>query len=227
VDAYLVLSESAKAIFLRGGLSPRALIVKPNFVDPDPGVGPHDGGYAVFAGRLSPEKGIEFLLELWQCLGRDVPLRIYGDGPLVGLVRKAASEIAGVTYGGVVSQSELAEAMGSAKVLVIPSLATGDVPTTLLLGLAVGLPVVVARSDSLREVVPEGTFGHTAPVGDRDAWQDAVKGVLSDQRWRCLSNGARNEYLNRYSRDVAYGGLMAAYDQARGAVAARAAGRLK
>jgi glycosyltransferase involved in cell wall biosynthesis len=216
VDAFLLLSEHARAVFVRAGLPPAALIVKPNFVDPDPGMGSHDGTSAVFAGRLSSEKGVTFLLELWQSMGHDIPLRIYGDGPLRGAVEAAAARNGTVTYGGVVSQEDLRRALGSARVLLVPSVADGDVPTVMLQALAVGLPVVAGRTGALREAVRDGVFGMTVPVGDIDAWRGAIMQVLSSAAWRNLSRGAREEYMSRYSGEVAYPGLMTAYESVLG-----------
>ena len=48
---------------------------------PDTGVGEGDGNYALFVGRLSPEKGIKTLLRAWYNL-KDITLKIVGDGPL-------------------------------------------------------------------------------------------------------------------------------------------------
>ena len=58
VDVYIALSEFARQKFIEGGLPQERIFVKPNFVSPDPGAGDGRGDYALFAGRLSEEKGI-------------------------------------------------------------------------------------------------------------------------------------------------------------------------
>ena len=65
VDVYIASSEFARDKFIEGGLPAERIVVKPNFVHPDPGLGRGDGGYALFIGRLSPEKGIGTLLATW------------------------------------------------------------------------------------------------------------------------------------------------------------------
>src|SRR5262249_37589860 len=62
VSRYFTLTEFARRKFIAGGLPGDRITVKPNFVHPDPGMGTGRGGYVVFAGRLSPEKGVETLL---------------------------------------------------------------------------------------------------------------------------------------------------------------------
>ena len=63
VDLYFALSKFSREKFIEGGLPAEKIAVKPNFVHPDPGPGAGAGNYAVFVGRLSPEKGIVTLID--------------------------------------------------------------------------------------------------------------------------------------------------------------------
>ena len=87
---YIAPSEFARRKFILGGLPPEKIVVKPNFVAPDPGPGEGRGGYALFVGRLSRGKGLETLLAAWPRLHRPFPLKIIGDGDLADLARDAA-----------------------------------------------------------------------------------------------------------------------------------------
>ena len=80
VDIYISLTEFARQKFIAGGIPADKIVVKPNFVNPDPGVGEGSGGYALFVGRLSVEKGLDTLLAAWEHLGGKMPLKIVGDG---------------------------------------------------------------------------------------------------------------------------------------------------
>src|SRR4051794_390750 len=59
VDVYIALCEFSRQKFIEGGLPADKIAVKSNFVSPDPAPGGGTGEYAVFVGRLSPEKGVE------------------------------------------------------------------------------------------------------------------------------------------------------------------------
>ena len=74
---------------MQGGLPADKIVVKPNYVLSDPRKGAGRGGYALFVGNLSPEKGIDVMLTAWQHLRNRMPLRIVGDGPLASRVRAA------------------------------------------------------------------------------------------------------------------------------------------
>src|SRR5262249_24630472 len=58
VDVYIVFSEFYRRIFVQGGFPAARIDVKPHFVAPDPGQATRSRGYALFVGRLSPEKGV-------------------------------------------------------------------------------------------------------------------------------------------------------------------------
>jgi glycosyltransferase involved in cell wall biosynthesis len=90
VDLYIALSEFARRKFIEGGVPESRIVVKPNFVSPDPGVGEGRGGYALFVGRLSAEKGISVLASAWRELP-DIPLVVAGDGPLAGVFEAEAT----------------------------------------------------------------------------------------------------------------------------------------
>jgi glycosyltransferase involved in cell wall biosynthesis len=86
VDVYITLTEFARKKFVQGGLPEEKIVVKPNFVHPDPGDGEHKGNFALFVGRLSAEKGILTMLSAWR-LFKSVPLKVVGDGPLMAEVK--------------------------------------------------------------------------------------------------------------------------------------------
>lgn len=58
VDLYVALSNFARDKFIAGGLPAAKIVVKPNFVHPDPGAERDVSDYALFVGRLAPEKGL-------------------------------------------------------------------------------------------------------------------------------------------------------------------------
>src|SRR5206468_4074251 len=81
VDAYISTTDFARDIHIRSGLPQTRVFVKPNFVDPPPRELRKPRGYALYVGRLTPEKGIDTLLDAWQKVGGSTRLIFAGDGP--------------------------------------------------------------------------------------------------------------------------------------------------
>lgn len=156
VDAYVALTEFARKKFIEGGLPAEKIAVKPIFVCPDPRSGEGRGGYALFVGRLSPEKGIATLLAAWKRLGGRVPLKIVGDGPLADEVVKAANGSSGVEWLGYRPVAEVHALMKEACSLVFPSEWYETFSRVVAEAFATGTPVIAANIGAVAELVEHG-----------------------------------------------------------------------
>ena len=99
---YIALSQFSRNEFLEAGLPAEKVSVKPNFVYPDPGMRADSGDYALFVGRLSPEKRVSTVLDAWTRLASPIPLIIVGGGPeCIGLQEEAARRgLTGIRFQG-------------------------------------------------------------------------------------------------------------------------------
>ncbi len=170
VDAYIALTQSARDKFLAAGFDPQQLHVKPNFLDPDPGEGPGDGGYALFVGRLAEEKGIRPLLEAWKHIGNELPLKICGDGPLADAVREAAANQPAIHWLGRQPLAEVIDLMRRAAMLVFPSLWYEPFGRTIIESFACGTPVAASDLGSMKELIQPRRTGAVR------AWQRTSHG---------------------------------------------------
>ncbi|GJG87400.1 glycosyl transferase [Gemmatimonadetes bacterium T265] len=218
VDLYIALSEFARGKFLTHGLPADRVLVKPNFVAADPGAGRHDGRFALYAGRLTTEKGVETLLAAWARLGPGYALRVAGDGPLAA--RAAAT--AGVEWLGQQSKAEVIAAMQAATVLVFPSEWYEPFGLTLVEALATGLPVIASARGAAPEIIEDGVSGRIVPPGDPDALAAAVAWAFENPgALATMGAHARGAYAARYGAARGYEDLMAVYRVATARAAAQ------
>jgi glycosyltransferase involved in cell wall biosynthesis len=209
VDTYVALSEFSRRKFVEGGLPQDRIVVKPNFVSPDPSFGEGRGGYALFVGRLSEEKGVGTLAAAWPALV-EIPLQVVGDGPL-----RDTEWPTGVTWIGAQSRDRVFALMQNARVLVAPSTCYENAPLTIVEAFACGLPVIASNLGSIPEFVTHGKTGLLFKPGDA---QDLVRQV----RWafdhpeelRAMRANARREYEEKYTAERNYKMLMAIYEMA-------------
>jgi glycosyltransferase involved in cell wall biosynthesis len=183
VDVYVALTEFAQDKFIEGGLPAEKIVVKPNFVADDPGPGGGSDGYALFVGRLSPEKGIETMLAAWDRLRMGVPLKIVGDGPLRDLVIRAAARQPSVEWLGYKTVAEVHALMKRAGVLVFPSEWYETFGRVAVEAFAAGTPVIAANIGAVGELVEHG---------DAEDWRvpsdSPLESLLGDEQLR--SRGA-------------------------------------
>ncbi|MEU4378530.1 glycosyltransferase family 4 protein [Micromonospora echinofusca] len=143
VDRFVALT-SAVADHLRDyGIPAERIVVKPNGI-PDPGAPAPLGDGFLYMARLSPEKGLDLLLDAWRrhpdgALG---PLRIAGDGELRPLAEAAAAERADVTYLGPLDRAGVRAAIEASAVIVAASTWHDVLPTVIIEAFAAGRPVL-------------------------------------------------------------------------------------
>jgi glycosyltransferase involved in cell wall biosynthesis len=151
--------------------------------------GSRDAAYAITVGRLSPEKGLDRLLELWRDLP-DLPLHVVGTGTpeVVRELRELAPS--GVVFRGHLTTTELADAYRGAAVAVFAPYGEefGMAP---LEAMASGVPVVAWREGGLVETVVEGETGYL--VDDAVTLRQRVRLLLHDpERRRSFGEAARH-----------------------------------
>jgi glycosyltransferase involved in cell wall biosynthesis len=215
VDLYLAPTEFARGKFIAGGLPADNLMVKPNFVDPDPGVATGDGGYAIYVARLSHEKGLETLLAAWERLGGAVPLKIIGDGPLAPQVTAAQQHTPNIDWLGRRPLAEVYDAIGRAMLLVFPSRCYETFGRVAVEAYAKGTPVIASRHGAAGDIVRDGVTGTLFEPGNAEALAEGVRRMLGDRL--TLSNmrsAARREYEAKYTGAANHKQLMTAYRRA-------------
>lgn len=138
---------------------------------------PADPPYALYVGRISPEKGVDRLLDLWRELP-DLPLHIVGAAPPE--LRRVWHRH-GVVFRGALYGAELAEAYRGATVAVFAPHGEefGLAPIE---AMASGVPVVAWRDGGLQETVVDDQTGYL--VGDAVTFRQRVRLLLRDARLR-------------------------------------------
>ena len=215
VDMYIALTEFARQKFIEGGLPADKIAVKPNFVHPDPGPGEGRGGFALFVGRLSPEKGLDTLLAAWEQLQGRAPLKIVGDGPLASEVAAAVQRLEGVEWLGRKPREEVLDLMKQASFLVMPSKVYENFPMTIAEVFATGLPVVASNLGAMATLIDNERTGLHFQPGNPEDLAAKIEWLLSHpEALARMRKEARAEYEAKYTAERNYQMLMGIYQRA-------------
>jgi glycosyltransferase involved in cell wall biosynthesis len=216
VDAYVAVSEFARDKYIAGGLPPDKIVVRPNFLDPSPTPGLGGGGYSLFVGRLSPEKGIANLLEAWSTAKKPLPLKIVGDGPLRELVATTARANPGIEYVGGKSPKEVLDLMRAAEFLIFPSTWPETMGRVVMEALAVGTPVLASRMGPLISMIVPGKTGRHFLPGDVASLRDELEWCACNlDALRRIRPEARKAFEAKYTGPGNAELLLAIYHKAR------------
>jgi glycosyltransferase involved in cell wall biosynthesis len=221
VARYIAVSEFARDIYITGGLPAEKIVVKPNFIHPSPVPGGGGGGYALYVGRLTTEKGVTTMLEAWKSAHDPIPLKIVGEGPLAELVIAAARESHGIQYLGAKPLLEVLDLMRSAEFLVFPSEWYETMGRTIMEAFAVGTPVVAAKIGPPATMVVAGETGfHFTPgsVAELREWMELSSLRLA--QLRAMRSKARRAFEASYTGTANVELLLAIYSKAQEAAGA-------
>jgi glycosyltransferase involved in cell wall biosynthesis len=215
IDAYIAMTPFAREKFLLAGFVPERVHVKPNFLDPDPGPGSGDGGFALFVGRLTQEKGIDPLLAAWRIIGESLPLKICGIGPLADTVANAVESNKSIQWLGQRPLQEVIELMGRATLLVFPSLWYEGFPRTIVESLARGTPVVASELGSMKELIVPEVSGALFTPDDAQMMAKQILRLAGDgPGLASMRAAARVQYLDHYTAERNYLTILEIYRQA-------------
>lgn len=212
VDRYIALSEFSRGRFIKGGLPEDRISVKPNFMRNDPGQGAGDGGYALYVGRLSEEKGIDVLLGTWVRSPGLPPIKVVGDGPLSKHVQSCVGD--SIEWVGRQPSDVVLAMMKQAAFLVLPSLCYENFPMTVVEAYACGTPVLASRIGSMAEIVHDGITGlHFDPGSSEDLAENARWLWTHPLERAVMRQAARREFEQKYTAEVNYRQLMSIYER--------------
>jgi glycosyltransferase involved in cell wall biosynthesis len=215
VDAYITLSEFTRRKFIDGGLPESKLFVRPNFLVEDPGIGENEREYALFIGRLSPEKGIMTMLDAWKN-HPNIPLKIIGEGPERPQIEEKIRryQLNQVELLGYVPLIEVFEALKKALFLVMPSVWYETFGRVIIEAYATGTPVIASRLGALKEIIIEKKTGLLFTPGDALDLSKQVQ-YANDHPLELRSWGrqARSQYEQKYTADSAYERLISIYEE--------------
>ena len=207
LDHIITLTKFAKNKFIESGFSPNNMVVKPNFISDPQKENNTRGQFALFIGRLSQEKGIEFLLESWKEI--DFPLKIVGDGPMMGNVKLQGNN---VEFLGKIPNKSVKTLLQKAQFLVFPSQWYEGFPMVLVEAMACGTPVLVTNIGSMQEIITDELNGLHFELGNQKQFIEKVHQLMKDESLcQFLGDNGRRAYLEKYTPDVNYQQLISIY----------------
>ncbi|HEY0774256.1 MAG TPA: glycosyltransferase family 1 protein, partial [Nocardioidaceae bacterium] len=204
-----VSKSSARDIAADFGVSPDKIEVIPLGVEPevfqhyqDPRV---PGRIVAMASADTPMKGVATLLEAFAKLRteRDIELLLITRPKPGGRTEQLIDRLAikdSVRFVSGLSDTELAEVVGSAEVACVPSLYEGfSLPT--VEAMACGTPLVVSRAGAIPEVVGEdGVCADLVTPGDVGELAAALEALLDDpERRHRMGAAGRQRALEKFS----------------------------
>ena len=224
-DAFICPSEFMASKMKKDGFNPEKLHVVCNHIDPEKLESMHNAqctmhneereseltskqakrqtgeavnqrsDYFVYVGRLSPEKGVETLLDVASKL--PYTLKLAGDGPMLDQLKQQYSENHNIEFCGRLDARQVAELLCKARFSVMPSECYDNNPLGVIESLCAGTPVVGARIGGIPELLDKDN-GIAFTSGDRSELAGAIKTAFN-RKWD--NNAIKVMAINDFSAE--------------------------
>jgi glycosyltransferase involved in cell wall biosynthesis len=215
VDRYIASTEFFARKFVAAGIPADRIFIKPHFVARSRQKLSRLRDYALFVGRLSPEKGVQTLLDAWRH-APPIPLKIRGDGPLLPLVKERAGGDSRIEWIPRLADDALTRLFQQARFLVWPS--EGLYETFGLVAIeafACGVPVIASKTGVMEELVRDGVTGlHFKPGNAINLAAEVEWAWDHPEEMEAMGRAARAEYESKYTPERNYQMLMDIYHSA-------------
>jgi glycosyltransferase involved in cell wall biosynthesis len=181
------------------------------------------GRDVLFVGRLSPEKGVQILIEAWKKMEiRDRSLWIVGEGPLRGHLQELARTCPNIRFAGMLRGEQLSERWLNAALLVVPSIWEEPFGRVLTESWAHSVPVVAARIGALTELIELTAAGWLFAAGSSTSLANLLQGLLSDESAISTVAAKCHEAVSKFSEEDWLDRIDVILERAKGSIGALA-----
>lgn len=218
ISVFITFTEFGKRKFSQLGIPSDKIFIKPHFLPNGYNKLNHNNDEKVkhflFLSRLGDEKGIEFLIDVWQRL-TDIPLVIAGSGPLEVNIRKQTESMTNVKYIGFIPHDDIFKELKKAYAVIMPSLGYETFGMTIMEAYSVGVPVVATNLGAMADLVIHGKTGLLFERMNREDLKNKVEWLWDHEKERnSMGESARKEFEEKYTPEKNYKMLMNIYEKA-------------
>lgn len=211
ISLYISPSLFLKDKFLQFGFKENQITVLPNPILETLGLTETKGDCVAYVGRLSVEKGLEYLLASAKQLPQ-IKFKIIGTGPSEDNLKDIAKNLSNVEFSGYQSGETLQNLLQGAKLLVLPSVWYENYPLGVLEAKAKGKIILASKIGGLVEMLPEEllfTAADSQSLTEKiQEWYGAPEEKIQIISQKLVADVAEKNDPKKY-----YQGLLAIYEK--------------
>ncbi len=217
VRAYVVPTPFAAHLFHKAGIPSKLIHTMPYPVAlphrPNSALRAPTEEFILYAGRLSPEKGVNILIEAAAQLPH-IPVMIAGAGPAERTLRTEAivRNACNITFVGFQERGALMHLMNRARLVVVPSIWYDVSPFAVLEAQALGKAVIGSRIGGIVDLIKDGHTGFLVPPGNAHALAAKINALVAHPRaLEAIGEHARASIAAHHDGAKHYAALMALF----------------
>ena len=211
VACFICPSRFLRDRLVESGIGLEQTEVIPQMIDFEQYTPVYEGSYALFIGRLEPEKGAHVFIEAARRLPA-VDFKIVGSGSAEPALRRLSAGLDNVAFLGKLEPPQLKAVLAQALCVVVPSIWHDIAPLVIAEAAAAGKAVIASDLGGIPEMVVNGQTGYLVPPRLAPAIAAQVAHLHGDSHAaQELGRAARRYAEVNYSAQVHYNHLMQVY----------------
>jgi glycosyltransferase involved in cell wall biosynthesis len=216
VDIYITLNRFNKEIMVKSGLPEEKMYIKPNFINSRNLSKKSKSKQFLFVGRVSPEKGLDLLLESFTNLeDNEYKLVIIGDGPEKEKLQEKYKDVNRICWKGHLPHNQVLKEIEQSRALVMPSRWYETFGMVVIEAFSVGTPALGSNHAGIPELIIDGKNGRLFTPNDSVSLRNALNEFckMDDSVWNELSKEARLSFEKSYTEKENYKYLIDIYQK--------------
>jgi len=196
IDIYIALTDFVKKIFIDSGYDKKKIYIKDNgFIDKKLKRS-ESKGYFLYLGRISKEKGINFLLDSFIVMNKYI-LKIAGLSPDIDEYKTGYAH-KNIEFIGYIDGSEKERLIREAIALILPSEWFENYPMVIVEAFSYGIPVIASNIGGIPYIIEDGVNGFLFDTGDASSLNEKLDKLYNNPKLRNkMGDNARSTFLSR------------------------------
>ena len=166
----------------------------------------HPNDHFLFVGRLSPEKGLGELLNIWP---NEIELRIIGEGPIESDLKSRHKDKSNIKFCGRVNRNSVFTELENCRGLVFSSICYESFGLVLIEAMSVGTPIIYNDIGGVREIVTTETLGLPFEIKSSAMLSNTLSKASNEKREN--RHIRMNTFNNHYSPEAGIKNLLAIF----------------
>ena len=183
------------------------IYVKPNFVENREQIERKLEDYFVYIGRLDDIKGINFLVNTWKKVDKNIDLYIIGTGLEEEKIKKFIknNDIKNIKLLGFMQRENAFEIISKSRAIIVPSKWYEGFPMTIVESFSLGVPIIGSKIGNIESIIEESFNGLLFESNNEKELKSTVERVFYDKTLnKYLEVNAYNTFRDYYNDQVNY-----------------------
>lgn len=164
----------------------------------------------VFISRVTEQKGVKLMVDVFKELSSDYTIAIYG--PIEEKMKTFISDAENdqVSYHGTLNPTEIIQTLSKYDVLILPTLHPNEgYPGIIIEALSCGVPVISSNLISISEIIENGKEGILTTQGNKKALMNAIK-LFNIDNYESFSQNALKKF-DVFDEEIVFNKLLQFY----------------